>query len=236
MALQRHATSKLRIRRKTLMRIANISDSAVRRCRRSPRSRAFESSLPSSRGAGARPRAPGRGRPASSTSARRADPRARASRSRTSSPRYRRAEIPEAYDRNRVGAHRGLAVAPAAMVRPEMHFEIQRDDRKATIWPACPRAARSDRRAAGVRAGRGCAARGRARDAGMPRPSTPSSRRPERTRPNGQALYLFVNRSPGSGPSACATRWSTSYRDLLPRGRFPIAVIFLEIAPDHGWT
>jgi len=115
-----------------------------------------------------------------------------------------------------------------AMARPEVHIEIQRDDRTATLWPAClePR----DRIAAL-----------------LPEPDAaallevehgvPDCRvhafvsTPERTRPNGQAIYLYVNGRPVRD-RLLRHALVESYRDVLPRGRFPIAILFLEIAAD----
>ena len=54
---------------------------------------------------------------------------------------------------------------------------------------------------------------------------------PERTRPNGQAIYLYVNGRPVRD-RLLRHALVESYRDLLPRGRFPIAILFLEIATE----
>ncbi len=115
-----------------------------------------------------------------------------------------------------------------ALVRPEIHIEAQRDDRKAIVWPACsdPRdriaTILSDQDAAAlVEVDR----------------LTPVCRihaflsTPEHSRPNGQALYLFVNGRPVRD-RLMRHALLEAYRDLLPRGRFPIAVMYLEIAPD----
>jgi DNA mismatch repair protein MutL len=115
-----------------------------------------------------------------------------------------------------------------ALVRPEIHIEAQRDDRKATVWPGCsdPR----DRIAMILSD----------EDAGAlieVDQETPICRihafvsTPEYTRPNGQGLYLFVNGRPVRD-RLLRHALVEAYRDLLPRGRFPIGVVFLEIAPD----
>ncbi len=119
-------------------------------------------------------------------------------------------------------------LARLALVRPEIHIEAQRDDRKATIWPACsdPR----DRIAA-ILSDEDAAALVEVDQ------ETPACRihafvsTPERTRPNGQGLYLFVNGRPVRD-RLLRHALVESYRDLLPRGRFPIGILFLEIAPD----
>lgn len=119
-------------------------------------------------------------------------------------------------------------LARLALARPEIHIEIQRDDRKATIWPACtdPRdriaALLSDEDAASLL------------EVNL---ETPACRvhaflsTPERTRGNAQSLYLYVNGRPVRD-RLVRHALTAAYRDLLPRGRFPIAVLFLEVPPD----
>jgi len=119
-------------------------------------------------------------------------------------------------------------LARLALVRPEIHIEAQRDDRKATVWPACrdPR-----ERIAMILSDEDAAALIEVDQ------ETPVCRihafvsTPERTRPNGQGLYLFVNGRPVRD-RLLRHAVVEAYRDLLPRGRFPIGVVFLEIAPD----
>jgi DNA mismatch repair protein MutL len=119
-------------------------------------------------------------------------------------------------------------LARLALVRPEIHIEAQRDDRKATVWPACsdPRD-----RIAVILSDEDAAALIEVDQ------ETPVCRihafvsTPERTRPNGQGLYLFVNGRPVRD-RLLRHALVEAYRDLLPRGRFPIGVMFLEIAPD----
>ena len=114
-----------------------------------------------------------------------------------------------------------------AMVRPEIHIESQRDDRKPTIWAAC-----SDQRdrIAALLSDEDAAALIEVDY------ETPDCRvhafvsTPERTRPNGQALYLFVNGRPVRD-RLLRHAFVEAYRDLLPRGRFPIGVLLLEISP-----
>jgi DNA mismatch repair protein MutL len=115
-----------------------------------------------------------------------------------------------------------------AMVRPDIHIESQRDERKAMVWPAC----RDQRdRIAALLSDEDAASLLEVDH------ETPECRvhafvsTPERTRPNGQALYLFVNGRPVRD-RLLRHALVESYRDLLPRGRFPIAVLFLEVAPD----
>ena len=119
-------------------------------------------------------------------------------------------------------------LARLALVRSDIHIEIQRDDRKATVWPACtdPRdriamILSDDDAAALVQVDH----------------DSPACRihafvsTPERTRPNGQGLYLFVNGRPVRD-RLLRHALIESYRDLLPRGRFPIGVLFAEVPPE----
>jgi DNA mismatch repair protein MutL len=113
-------------------------------------------------------------------------------------------------------------------VRPDIHIETQRDDRKATIWPAC-----SDSR------DRIAMILSEDDAAGLieVEHEDPACRihafvsTPERTRPNGQGLYLFVNGRPVRD-RLLRHALIEAYRDLLPRGRFPIGVLFAEVAPE----
>jgi DNA mismatch repair protein MutL len=118
-------------------------------------------------------------------------------------------------------------LARLAMVRPEIHIEAQRDDRMAMIWPACsdPRdriaAILSDDDAASLLEV----------DQDFPACHIHAFiSTPERTRANGQALYLFVNGRPVRD-RLLRHALIEAYRDLLPRGRFPIGVVFLEVPP-----
>jgi len=119
-------------------------------------------------------------------------------------------------------------LARLALVRPEIHIEARRDDRKVTVWPACsdPRD-----RIATILSDEDAASLVEVDQ------QTPVCRihafvsAPERTRPNGQGLYLFVNGRPVRD-RLLRHALVESYRDLLPRGRFPIGVVFLEVSPD----
>jgi len=53
---------------------------------------------------------------------------------------------------------------------------------------------------------------------------------PDRTRSNTNGLYLFVNGRPVRDPSMRHAVLE-SYRDLLPKGRYPTAVVFLTLPP-----
>src|SRR6056297_208973 len=115
-----------------------------------------------------------------------------------------------------------------AMVRPDIHIESQRDDRPATIWPAC-RDAR-DRIAAVLSEDDAASLVEVDAESPVGRVHAFVSS-PERTRSNAQGLYLFVNGRPVRD-RLLRHALIESYRDLLPRGRFPIAVLYLEVPPD----
>ena len=119
-------------------------------------------------------------------------------------------------------------LARLAMARPEIHIETRRDDRAAIVWPAC-----SDRRdrlalllpendAVGLLA---------------VDHSTPDARvhgfvsTPEQSRATGQGLFLFVNGRPVRD-RLLSHALCEPYRDLLPRGRFPIGIVFVEVPAE----
>jgi len=118
-------------------------------------------------------------------------------------------------------------LARLAMVRPDIHVEAQRDDRMAMIWPACsdPR----DRIAAILSDDDAASLLEVDQDFTACHVHAFIST-PERTRANGQALYLFVNGRPVRD-RLLRHALIEAYRDLLPRGRFPIGVVFLEVPP-----
>ncbi len=115
-----------------------------------------------------------------------------------------------------------------ALVRPEIHLEHRRDERAVTVWPACrdPR----DRIAAVLSDEDAAALIEIHQDTPVCRVHAFVSS-PERTRANAQGLYLFVNGRPVRD-RLLRHALLESYRDLLPRGRFPIAVLYLEVAPE----
>jgi DNA mismatch repair protein MutL len=119
-------------------------------------------------------------------------------------------------------------LARLGMARPDVHIESQRDDRAATLWPAClePR----DRIAALLPESDAAALLEVDHQAPGCRVHAFVST-PERTRPGGQAIYLYVNGRPVRD-RLLRHALIESYRDVLPRGRFPIAILFLEIAAE----
>ncbi len=115
-----------------------------------------------------------------------------------------------------------------ALVRPEIHLEMQRDDRKAHVWPACenPRD-----RIAMVLSEQDAAALIEVDHVTPEAHVTGFVSTPERTRPNGQALHLFVNGRPVRD-RLLRHALVEAYRDLLPRGRFPVAVLFVQVPAE----
>ena len=115
-----------------------------------------------------------------------------------------------------------------ALVLPGIHFELQRDDKPAVIWPATAEpldriaAVLSERDAAGLVAVE-------YEEPGGHVQAFVST--PEHTRPNTNGLYLFVNGRPVRD-KLIRQAVLTPYRDWLPRGRFPIAVLFLTVPTE----
>lgn len=119
-------------------------------------------------------------------------------------------------------------LARLALVHPELHLEVQRDDRKATIWPAC----RSLRDRIGMVLPEEDAAALVEVEHDAPEARVHAFvSRPERTRPNGNALYLFVNGRPVRD-RLLRHALVQAYRDLIPRGRFPVGVLYVDVPPE----
>ncbi|MEN8182114.1 MAG: DNA mismatch repair endonuclease MutL, partial [Myxococcota bacterium] len=117
----------------------------------------------------------------------------------------------------------------AGLALPDVHFEIQRDDRRGLVWPAC-----SDPldRIAAVLSEREAEAlvsvereEGRATLQGF-------FSRPDVHRPTGTGIYLFVNGRPVRD-RLLRHALLHAYREVLPRGRFPTALVFLSLPPDE---
>ena len=117
----------------------------------------------------------------------------------------------------------------AALALPAIHFDVQRDDRPAIVWPSVgdplDRAAAvlSESVAAGlVRA---------ERDHGdLALRALVSG--PEHHRATGAGIHLFVNGRPVRDRLIRHALLQV-YRDILPRGRFPSALLFLDVAADQ---
>lgn len=116
-------------------------------------------------------------------------------------------------------------LARAALALPAVHFDVRRDDRDAVSWPAVTdpleriAAVLSERDAEGLVAVQ-C-------DDGSLRldgfVSNPASHRP-----TAAGLHVFVNRRPVRD-RLLRHALLDAYRDVLPRGRYPTAVLFLEV-------
>jgi DNA mismatch repair protein MutL len=115
-----------------------------------------------------------------------------------------------------------------ALALPGVHFELRHDERPALVWPST--ADPLERIAAVL--GEETAASVHATTFEGPEGHVHAYLSgPEHTRSNGNGLYLFVN---GRPVRDLVLRHAVldAYRDLLPRGRFPTAILFLTVAPD----
>ncbi len=119
-------------------------------------------------------------------------------------------------------------LARAALSLPSIHFDVQRDDRPAFSWPATDDPL--DRIAAVISEADAAAFTPVSREAGRVT-LTGFVSRPERHRSTAAGIYLYVNRRPVRD-RVLQHALVEIYRDLLPRGRFPAAVLFLDIPPE----
>jgi DNA mismatch repair protein MutL len=114
----------------------------------------------------------------------------------------------------------------AALALPGVHFDVQRDERDALHWPAAAgpleriAAVLGEREASGLVRG--------VRDAGDLALEVFVSR-PDQHRATGSGIHLFVNARPVRDRLLRHALLEV-YRDLLPRGRFPTALLFLRVA------
>ncbi|MCA9511502.1 MAG: DNA mismatch repair endonuclease MutL, partial [Myxococcales bacterium] len=116
-----------------------------------------------------------------------------------------------------------------ALALPGVHFELQRDDRAPVVWPAT--AEPLDRVAAVLSEPEARALVATAyEDASAHVEAFVST--PEHTRPNTNGLYLFVNGRPVRD-RLVRQAVLEPYRDWLPRGRFPTAVVFLTVPTER---
>ena len=119
-------------------------------------------------------------------------------------------------------------LARAALALPGVHFEIRRDDRPALIWPAAGNLL--DRVAAVLGEGEAASFVPVERSEGAASLSGFVSR-PDRHRATMAGIQLFVNQRPVRD-RLIQHALVEVYRDLLPRGRFPSAVLFLDVPPE----
>jgi DNA mismatch repair protein MutL len=119
-------------------------------------------------------------------------------------------------------------LARAALALPGVHFDVQRDDCPALSWPAVGdpleriAAVLSEREAEGLVAAH--AEEGALRIDGF-------VSRPDVQRANAAGLHLFVNRRPVRD-RLLRHALLDAYRDVLPRGRYPTALLFLDVPPE----
>jgi DNA mismatch repair protein MutL len=109
-----------------------------------------------------------------------------------------------------------------------VHFELQRDDRPAVVWPACT----STRdRIAQVLPERDAASLVEIEREDATGHLHAFASAPTHHRANGEGLHLYVNGRPVRD-KLLRSAVLAAYRDILPRGRFPIAVVFLTVSPE----
>ncbi len=119
-------------------------------------------------------------------------------------------------------------LARAALALPAVHFDVRRDDRPAVHWPAVTdpldriAAVLSERDAEGLVPVTG--------EDGALR-LTGFASRPDAHRPTAAGLHLFVQSRPVRD-RLLRHALLDAYRDVLPRGRFPSAVLFLDLPPQ----
>ncbi len=119
-------------------------------------------------------------------------------------------------------------LARIALVLPQVHFEIGRAARPALIWPAA--------RALLVRVAAVLGEQEAAALLPAGREEGPAAlhgfvSRPDRHRPTMAGIHLFVNRRLVRDRLVRHALVEV-YRDMLPRGRFPSALLFLTLPPD----
>jgi DNA mismatch repair protein MutL len=115
----------------------------------------------------------------------------------------------------------------AALALPHVHFDVAREDHPAFSWPAV-----SDpvERIAAVLGEEDAAALVAAEQSSGDLSLRAFVSRPEAHRATGAGIHLFVNGRPVRDRLLRHALLQV-YRDVLPRGRFPSAVLFLRVAP-----
>jgi DNA mismatch repair protein MutL len=109
-----------------------------------------------------------------------------------------------------------------------VHFDIARDDRPALVWPAAHD--ELDRIAAVIGEADAAAFVPVMREEG-PMSLHGFVSRPDRHRSTMAGIHLFVNNRPVRD-RVLQNALVGIYRDMLPRGRFPTAVLFLDLPPS----
>ena len=124
--------------------------------------------------------------------------------------------------------HIADGLSRGALARPDVHFDVRRDERPALVWPATRDPL--DRVAAVVSEDDAAAFVAVAAEEGGASVRGFASR-PDRHRPNLSGVYLYVNGRPVRD-RVLQHALVDVYRDVLPRGRFPAAVLFLTLPPE----
>lgn len=118
-------------------------------------------------------------------------------------------------------------LARVALVLPHIHFDVYRDDRLALVWPATERALD---RVAAVLSEEDAAAQVAVQSEAEGYRIHGFCSRPDRHLRTAASIYLFVNGRPVRD-RLLNHALQQEYRDLLPRGRFPSAILFLDVPP-----
>jgi len=112
-----------------------------------------------------------------------------------------------------------------ALALPGVHFELARDDRPPVVWPACGEVReRVDAVLGGARPERWLEIECEEAVGHLHALVSP----PEYTRANANALHLFVNGRPVRDKTMRHALLE-AYRDVLPKGRYPAAVVYLAL-------
>ena len=114
-----------------------------------------------------------------------------------------------------------------ALALPGIHFEVQREERRPLVWPAT--ASPLDRIAAVLSEKEAAALVPVEWEEGSGHIQAFVSA-PDHTRANASGLYLFVNGRPVRD-KLLRHAVLDAYRDLLPRARYPSAVVFVTLPP-----
>ena len=124
--------------------------------------------------------------------------------------------------------HIAEGLVRCALALPAVHFDVQREGRPSLAWPAVR--APLDRVAA-VLGEEEAAAFVPVEHREGPAALSGFVSRPDRHRPTLAGIHLYVNRRPVRDRTLQHALVEV-YRDWLPRGRFPAAVLFVELPPE----
>jgi DNA mismatch repair protein MutL len=116
-----------------------------------------------------------------------------------------------------------------ALALPEIHFEVRRDDQDPLVWPGTEEPMERIAAVLGESQARGLIHVEREDEVGHLDAYVSG---PQQSRANGNAIHLYVNGRPVRD-KVLRHAVTHAYRDVLPRGRFPVAVLFLSVLPDR---